>query len=131
MDFLKNLKCTSLLFVIFACTIHAQNLSSCVYNVMDYGAIADGLTDSTSVSYQYQLTVLVLISDPLWYIYWYITGIFKSMGGGMRGRWSTDIADTYGGVPCRAIEIQRTLQESYVSESKRQLVSIDKPRSVL
>lgn len=53
MDFLKNLKCTILLFVIFSCTIHAQNLSSCVYNVMDYGAVADGRTDSTPVSNQY------------------------------------------------------------------------------
>ncbi|KAJ3707921.1 hypothetical protein LUZ61_011626 [Rhynchospora tenuis] len=46
MVFLTILKCPILLFVV-AYTINAQNLSTGYYNVIDYGAVADGQTDST------------------------------------------------------------------------------------
>lgn len=52
MDSWKNLKRTILLFV-FTYAINAQELSSAVYNVMNYGAVADGQTDSTQVSSNY------------------------------------------------------------------------------
>ncbi|KAJ3679043.1 hypothetical protein LUZ60_017054 [Juncus effusus] len=59
----KNL-INAIAFLLLACAVSAQNLISSVYNVMDYGATADGQTDNTLVFQQTWEKVCMTEGNP-------------------------------------------------------------------
>ncbi|KAJ3679044.1 hypothetical protein LUZ60_017055 [Juncus effusus] len=60
----KNL-INPILFLLLACAAGAQNFSSSLYNVMDYGAAADGHTDSTQEFQQTWEKACVTDGNPI------------------------------------------------------------------